>query len=237
MGFAMRARFSELVLAAALTACVESHEPCPSAPVSCRARAPSEWAAAPTGARLVPERAEYLRELDVVEGTFLVLSADGSASRVTFRVGLSAGRVSIFGLEPLGNEWARARMDALDLSGELASLVVCAPLPDGGELRLVPSRETMDPPPEGEFFGSTPIASAMRRTDAAGNVRATYDAWIPSLSSLSAWYCANALVALETGEHSLRCGYFNPCNGTCLPAGTYSCTAELIDGLSLCQPP
>jgi len=248
---------SVLVALAACAGCSNDPERCGPEPDPAEARepcavaAPDEWASAPDDATvLVPVRLAPWPDGRAADAVVLVgRPGDGSfvPRRLTFRVGLTDGSLTLFGTEPLGQAWFEARVEqARAAPPELR--VACLPLPDGGELRLAPSRPGVGPPPEGEFYG-LPFGRALRRLDATGAEALAFDLWAPhpwtsESDDADRVRCGTRLVIFQPGgERRLRCTPFRgggACPGLCLTNDDaerpWQCTGQAPDGLLYCEP-
>ena len=241
--------------AAVLAACAEAHTPaCPPEPgrdaaaPRCAARGADEWAAGPLDGRtvLVPESAHLgptrrYALLVVLAGDPLV-APGGLAARRTFRLGLTDGTLTPVGYEAITGEWFRARLAALEAEPGLDRLLVCLPLPGGGEIRLVPSRPSAESPDPALFFGQ-PFAGAVRIVGAGGEPT-RLPLWAPDEAQNAGRVCGSRLV-LRGGDRFVQCATLHPSascffSSSCVGLGdtmSWRCTGRAPDGLAYCEPP
>lgn len=243
-----RSRSAALVLALGCSACADAHAPACEPPPdaiapSCAPRSADEWASGPADGSsvLVPESA-WLGPTGRYADVVVLTGAPGSelAARRTFRLGLTDGTLTQVGYEALDGAWFDARVAELDRSGALASLLVCVPLPGGGELRVVPSRPAPDAPDPTAFY-SPAFGRALRRLDATG-VEVTHPLWASDESDRVGRMCGSRLVLTPAGprvhcitlEDETECAWM--CPGLTAES-TWRCTGRGADGLAYCEPP
>lgn len=185
-----------------LAGCGQAVElPCPEPDPPCAPRGPDEWASdwASDGPSLIPERLHVDEAAGVVEATFLAVFARQHSLRITYRVDIEDRTVMIFGIEQVSEDWAHDRINAMRSDGSLDALLVCEPLRNGGDVRLLPSRRVAPPRPSlvPETF---PITSAIVIDGFA------YDVWVgdPSVFPYTGDCARVAVRDQETGELFLR---------------------------------
>jgi len=234
----MRASSSELALVlafalGALHGCAESRSSCADggvAPPAPRCAPSSERARSPVGGpRLVPEAILRWADQDAVDFRYLVEDPAGTFRRLTYHVELELLTVSILGVEPLGADWARARMELLS-AGPRPDL--CEPSNEGAEVRAFPSAPVSDlPPPYREVFG-TLVRGALSVETPSGPRQ--LDVWVPDLSTWPSRECSRSLV-LFTGESEPTFGCIPRCLSLCVPPGEPRLCGGEAGPLLLCQ--
>jgi len=254
MDCAMRRPGPELAIALVLCGCPQGRPqdaPCPivaedpgedPGPVAaepCRPR-DDEWATAPPGSpALIPEAIELAPNGRSAQAVVLLgpRSADDHAWRAVFRVGLTDGSIALVSLAPVVRRYHDEVVARAERDPGLDRLLLCAPLPGAGELRLLPRRET-DGVPEVPY--ATRYADALRMRDRSGAETARWPLWLPDASEEGAG-CGRWLVLdREGGPPRLQCVNHAQCPFPCLDNTDrdwlHHCTGELPDGLVFCEP-